>query len=156
MSSKSGISSAITKAENILRRLKILPFLLLILMLLIPVLTEAATGNPKGSQIPGWMTLLPPLVAIALALIFREVMLSLAFGILAGIVILFAYSGDSVWMAPLATADLIRDSLVDADRLSIILFSLFVGGLVHLISKNGGMFTHSFLKGVRVSDGVLG
>lgn len=90
-----------------------------------------------------WLSLLPPLIAILLALVFREVVVSLFTGIFLGGVILALSdgSGDThVFSAFLTSLDhYLVDALVDEDHVSIILFSLLIGGMVAIISKNGGM-----------------
>jgi len=91
---------------------------------------------------PAW-SLLPPLLAILFALWFREVYSSLLAGILAGAYLL-AYSTrggiEAIWVAlgDFPTRHLIP-ALSDSDHQSIIVFSMLIGGMVALISRNGGM-----------------
>lgn len=82
-----------------------------------------------------WVSLLPPLVAIGLALLTREVVLSLFAGIWIGALFLvnfnpFAGTGESL--------DLLITALVDADHIAIIVFSLLLGGMVGVMSRGGG------------------
>lgn len=90
-----------------------------------------------------WLSLLPPLIAILLALVFREVVVSLFTGIFLGGIILALSDGSSgthVFSAFLSSLDhYLVNALVDEDHVSIILFSLLIGGMVAIISKNGGM-----------------
>jgi len=90
-----------------------------------------------------WLSLLPPLIAILLALVFREVVISLFTGIFLGAAILaFSSSGKvgAIFSAFLTALDhYVVDALYDKDHISIILFSLLIGGMVAIISKNGGM-----------------
>ncbi|MBI1305546.1 MAG: Na+/H+ antiporter NhaC family protein [Bacteroidetes bacterium] len=89
----------------------------------------------------GWLSVIPPLITIVLALIFREVIFSLLIGIFSGILILNWTSG-GIQEAPGALLDipiLIRTALVDKDHISVILFTLMIGAMVSVISKNGGM-----------------
>jgi Na+/H+ antiporter NhaC len=91
---------------------------------------------------PAW-SLLPPLLAILFALWFREVYSSLLAGILAGSYLLaFSSRGaiEAVWVAlgDFPTRYLIP-ALGDSDHQSIIVFSMLIGGMVALISRNGGM-----------------
>ena len=91
---------------------------------------------------PAW-SLLPPLLAILFALWFREVYSSLLAGILAGSYLL-AYSSrggiEAIWVAlgDFPTQHLIP-ALSNTDHQSIIVFSMLIGGMVALISRNGGM-----------------
>jgi Na+/H+ antiporter NhaC len=117
-------------------------FLVLILLICstcISVFAETAELNTSNSA--SWTSILPPLIAIGLALIFREVITSLIAGVLCG-TILIAYNSDS--SQPLFTAfvelpEHFKTALTDDGHMSVVLFSLFVGGIVSLISKNGGM-----------------
>jgi len=96
------------------------------------------------SPIPLWMSVLPPLVAIMIALLLREVFTALFAGILVGTSIIYYYKGFSVFVAIgkglLAIIDTyVMESLLDQGHMSIIIFSMVIGGMVHLITKNGGM-----------------
>ena len=84
----------------------------------------------------GWSTILPPLIAILFALISRQVLLSLFLGILTGSVILNGFHVKSFFMVIEKYG---MNALNDAGHLSIIIFSTIIGGMVAIISKNGGM-----------------
>ncbi|MEM7104162.1 MAG: Na+/H+ antiporter NhaC family protein [Bacteroidota bacterium] len=99
-------------------------------------------GNFRNRHLPLWLSLLPPLLAIFLALVFREVVVSLFTGILAGAFIANGLQFDpiailrSIWR----TIDhYIINALNDSGHLAIIVFSLMIGGMVAIISRNGGM-----------------
>ena len=86
---------------------------------------------------PAWFSILPPLLAVALALIFKEVITALLAGIWLGALAVAGY--DPVQ----ATWRLVDDYIVNAagdtgGHTQIIIFSLLLGGMVGLISKNGG------------------
>lgn len=85
---------------------------------------------------PGWLSLLPPLAAIALALVTREVVLSLFAGIWLGALILAGFNPVTATMTSLDEFAL--GTLSDPDNASIILFSLMLGGMVGVISRSGG------------------
>ena len=85
---------------------------------------------------PGWLSLLPPLVAIALALGFREVVISLFVGVLLGAIMLAGWN-------PLAGVAMTIDrfaleAVADADNASIMIFTLLLGGMVGVIGRMGG------------------
>jgi Na+/H+ antiporter NhaC len=84
-----------------------------------------------------WTSLIPPLVAIGLALISRQVIFSLFMGVYAGALIVKG------WNPLTAFLDLIEHYIVPAlaskDHASIIIFSMMLGGLVGVISKSGGV-----------------
>ena len=97
-------------------------------------------GEIRIRKIPLWLSLFPPLFAIGLALVFREVIISLVSGILAGAFIASGMYFDSLITAFLRTADTyILGALNDPYHLSIILLSLLIGSMVAIISNNGGM-----------------
>jgi len=78
----------------------------------------------------------PPLLAIFLALFIRQVLVSLAAGIFVGAVILYDYNPFTALLRFVDT--LIINSLIDPDHMFIIVFTLMIGGVVGVISKNGG------------------
>ncbi len=87
--------------------------------------------------INGFLTILPPLIAIGLALVFKETIISLFLGIYSGVLILNDYKVVSSFFRVIDTY--IISALNDRDRLSIIVFSLMLGGMVGVITKNGGV-----------------
>ena len=85
--------------------------------------------------IPGWLTLLPPLLAIVLALLFRQVIPALLAGIWAGA---WVYFGDP-FLGVLRTLDyFVVQALGDPDRVRIVVVSLLLGGMVGVVSRSGG------------------
>jgi Na+/H+ antiporter NhaC len=89
----------------------------------------------------GWTTLLPPLVAIVLALIFRQVIPALVAGIWIGASIRF--DGILTGTARLIDHYVVR-ALADTDHVSIVVFSLLLGGMVGIVSRGGG--THGLVE----------
>lgn len=85
------------------------------------------------------LSILPALVAIGAALVFRQVVAALFAGVWVGAWIV---TGDGAlgWFTGLLTTidTYIIAALTDPDRVSIIVFSLMIGGLVGVIQKNGG------------------
>ncbi len=94
-------------------------------------------------RIPLWLSIFPPLIAIGLALIFKEVIISLFAGIWVGAFIAGGLRFEfflGVIKALLTTIDTyIINSLNDPGHLSVLVFSLMIGGMVAIISRNGGM-----------------
>ena len=87
-----------------------------------------------------WISILPPLVAIALALAFRQVIVALVAGIWLGAFFVNGGDGMAAWTGLLDTfAVYLRNALADPDHAAIILFSLMIGGMVGVVSRNGGM-----------------
>ena len=87
--------------------------------------------------LPGWFSLLPPLLAIGLALAFREVMISLFAGVWLGAL---AISGFNPLTATWRVVDEFAvPALADTGgQTQIIVFSLLLGGMVGVITRNGG------------------
>ena len=100
--------------------------------------------GPATVSMPLWMSVLPPLVAIVMALLIKEVISSLFVGILTGTFLMAYYGGASP--ASALGGGLLRvvdtyvvGSLFDKDHVTIIVFTLLIGGMVRIITANGGM-----------------
>ncbi len=92
------------------------------------------------SWISLWWSVVPPLLAILFALLFREVFVSLFAGIWLGAWILNGFSLSGLFYSFLQVVEkYIIGALNDADHLAVIVFSLLIGAMVGIISKNGGM-----------------
>lgn len=88
-------------------------------------------------SLEGVLTLLPPLIAIVLALIFKEVVISLFMGIFCGALLLSRFD---VLKAFFNVIDrYILNAIADTDRASILVFTLLLGGMVGIITKSGGV-----------------
>ncbi|MBR4423434.1 MAG: Na+/H+ antiporter NhaC family protein, partial [Mailhella sp.] len=84
----------------------------------------------------GWLSLLPPIIAILLALITKEVFSSLMIGILSGTLIYSVGTGaDFVFMNTVQSAFAIMGKRVD---FNIIMFCSALGALVYVITMAGG------------------
>ncbi len=104
--------------------------------------TPAGILEKPISPIPLWFSILPPLLAIFMALLFREVISSLLLGIFLGTAIIgyYTHGWTGIFNGLFAIIDdYILVSLNDPGHLSVILFSMMIGGVVALISRNGGM-----------------
>jgi len=85
---------------------------------------------------PGWLSIVPPIAAIVLALIFREVVISLFAGIWLGAFFLANY--DPV-AGTLSVIDrFVIGAVADSDHAAIIVFSLLLGGMVGVMGRSGG------------------
>ena len=107
------------------------------------VSTGTDTLTATIEVIPLWLSIIPPLLAIILALVFKEVVTSLIIGIFSGVLITQFYATTflpALLLSFTKTIDTyILNSLNDSGHLSIIVFSTLIGGMVSVISKNGGM-----------------
>ena len=94
----------------------------------------------RVKHIPLWLSLVPPLIAISLALLLKEVIISLFCGIWAGAFIACGMSFSALFSSFLRVVEkYVISALADPDHMSVIVFSLLIGGMVAIISKNGGM-----------------
>ncbi len=105
----------------------------------VPLQAEAGGGIVTLARpvLPGLVSVLPPIVAIVLALVLREVLVSLFAGIWLGCLFLVGYNPiKAVFMAG---GDVARGEVANADNASIILFTLLIGGMVGVVTRMGGM-----------------
>lgn len=88
----------------------------------------------------GLLSILPPLIAIGLALITKEVISSLIIGILSGTFIYACNTASGPIGILVKTLDTTMTLMTDklAGNIAIILFLSFLGGLVVIITKAGG------------------
>ena len=90
------------------------------------------------APIPGWFAILPALIAIVVALALRQVIAALFLGIWLGAALVYG-SIAGFWFGLLdVITDYALNAVTDSGHGSIILFTLMVGGMVGIISKNGG------------------
>lgn len=105
------------------------------LPLRLTVADQAQTLAPRF--LPGWLALIPPLVAIAFALIFREVVISLFAGVWLGA--LFVAGLNPIEATMRAVDRFLLGALTsDPDRVAIVMFSLLLGGMVGVVTRSGG------------------
>ena len=98
---------------------------------------QAAIATVRG-EIGAFSTfaaLLPPIIAIGLALLTKEVYSSLFIGILSGALI---YSNFNVWGMVTSTFDMMISKLSDSWNVGILIFLVILGMMVSLINKAGG------------------
>ncbi len=80
-------------------------------------------------------SLLPPIIAIVLALLTKEVYSSLFVGILSGALI---HSNGNVWNMVLTTFDTMIGKICDSWNVGILIFLVMLGIMVSLVNKAGG------------------
>ncbi|MGI9472043.1 MAG: Na+/H+ antiporter NhaC family protein, partial [Rubripirellula sp.] len=88
----------------------------------------------------GPYSLLPPVVAIALAILTRKVVLPLGMGVAAG-ALLLAHGGEgtSWWNAPEVFYEALKTSVISKSHLQALTFSLLLGAMVGVLEAGGGM-----------------
>lgn len=94
----------------------------------------------RFKKIPLWYSIIPPLLAIGMALVFKEVIISLFFAVWMGAYIVNGMELSNILSSLFKVADTYAiNVLQDSGHLSIIIFSLIIGAMVAIINKNGGM-----------------
>ncbi|GAB4269841.1 MAG: hypothetical protein Kow0029_06130 [Candidatus Rifleibacteriota bacterium] len=96
---------------------------------------ESATGSIR--IISGWLSILPPIFAIVLALFTREVISSLFVGIWFGATLVYDYNPFTGFLR--ALDKFLLNALADPGHAAIVIFSCSLGGMVGVINRTGGM-----------------
>lgn len=86
----------------------------------------------------GLLSILPPLLAIVMALVTKEVIFSLFFGILAGLGIYAVKAPLEIQQIPVALVTLVQGSIGEGDHLSVLVFAFFMGPLIAVMTRAGG------------------
>jgi Na+/H+ antiporter NhaC len=95
------------------------------------------TGSSSIRVIHGLLTILPPLVAIGLALIFRQVLAALWVSIWLGAFIIFNWQP---FTAVARSIDhYIIGAMADPDDAAMLVFIIFMGGMIGMIARSGGI-----------------
>ena len=98
--------------------------------------TREATWLGEAFVLPGWVSLLPPLLAIGLALWARQVIVALFAGVWLGATFVFDLNPLTGLLRSLD--HYLIQALADPDHAAIVMFSMTLGGMVGVISKAGG------------------
>ncbi|MEM1117280.1 MAG: Na+/H+ antiporter NhaC family protein [Bacteroidota bacterium] len=87
----------------------------------------------------GWLAVLPAVLAIGAALLFRQVIVALFLGVWIGAWIASGNVATGWFTGLFETIQVyVLGALADPDHAAIILFTLMIGGVVGLIQRNGG------------------
>jgi Na+/H+ antiporter NhaC len=100
------------------------------------VLVDGASSEVAPTDVSPWYSILPPVVAILLALIFREVITALMAGVWLGALAVAGFNPVSALWRLVDTYAV--PAIADPDHTAIVIFSLLLGGMVGIISRNGG------------------
>lgn len=101
--------------------------------------------NKSLKVMPLWYSIIPPLLAILFAMLFKEVLTALLIGLLSGTAAISFYSGAGNVLKSIGTGLLdivdhrVIHTIADTDHASVMVFSLLIGAVVQIIRKNGGM-----------------
>ena len=100
----------------------------------------------EGSMFIGtWWSLVPPLLAIVLALVTKEVYSSLFIGVAAGALL---YSGFHPWNAYVSFFEIMKSSM----NLNILIFDVLLGMIIVLMSKSGGSAAYGKWAGSKIKS----
>ena len=104
----------------------------------------ASAGNESAEAsirvVPAWISVLPAVVAIVVALTLRNVIPALLLGLWLGATALQSFTLKGAGLGLLDSFQVfVRGALADSDRASIVLFTMMIGGMVGIITRNGGM-----------------
>ena len=107
-------------------------------------LSASSTGSDMVTAslrvLPGWVSITPPLVAILIALTLRNVIPALLIGVWLGATAVRSFAPAGIFRGLLDGFEIyVVRALSDKDHAAIILFSLMIGGMVGIITRNGGM-----------------
>jgi len=100
------------------------------------ITAEGFKAQASLRVLPGILSILPPLIAIILALIFRQVVVSLMLGVYLGAVFIYDYNPLTGFLRLIDTY--IINAIADPSHIQVIVFTLLFGGVIGLISKSGG------------------
>jgi Na+/H+ antiporter NhaC len=102
----------------------------------------------------GWVALLPPLIAIVLAIWTKQVIVSLFLGVWMGSTVLTGWNPLTGLLESFST-HLVANSLADSWNMGIIVFCLVIGGMVGIIGKLGGTKAIAEKVVARAQDGKM-
>lgn len=102
--------------------------------------SAGTTSTAELRVLPGWLSLMPAFLAIAVALLIRNVVPALLLGLWLGSMALVGFSpmGALKGLLDVFTVYIVN-ALANPDHAAIILFTMMIGGMVGIITRNGGM-----------------
>lgn len=101
---------------------------------------NGAKAEASVRVLPGWISLTPAFLAIAVALLLRNVLPALLIGLWLGATALEGFTLSGALQGLLNVfAVFIVNALANPDHAAIIAFSMMIGGMVGIITRNGGM-----------------
>jgi len=106
----------------------------------IVVTADGASATAQLRVLPGWISLMPAFLAIAVALLLRNVVPALLLGLWLGSTALAGFTplGALKGLMDVVTVFIVN-ALADPDHAAIIVFTMMIGGMVGIITRNGGM-----------------
>ena len=96
----------------------------------------AVSSSASIRAIPGFLSVVPPLAAMLLAVLLRQVVIALVAGVWIGATIVSGFDPLTGFFE--VGSRFVIDAVTDRDRAHIIVFSMMFGGLAGILSKGGG------------------
>ena len=107
------------------------------------VLTVHSGNQTTRESIPviaAWISVLPPILAIAMALLIRSVLPALMLGLWLGAWALQGMSLKGLFLGLFTSFEVyVANAVVNRDHVTIMLFTFMIAGMVGIVSRNGGM-----------------
>jgi Na+/H+ antiporter NhaC len=101
---------------------------------------DGASASSMLRVLPGWISLMPAFLAIAVALLLRNVVPALVLGLWLGSTALQGFTPLGALKGLMDVfAVFIVNALANPDHAAIIAFTMMIGGMVGIITRNGGM-----------------
>lgn len=106
----------------------------------ISVAVGEQTTSAELRVLPGWVSVMPAFLAIFVALLIRNVVPALLLGLWLGATTLIGFSAFGAGKGILDVfAVFIVEAISDSGRIAIIVFTMMIGGMVGIVTRNGGM-----------------
>lgn len=121
-------------------------------LVLLGATDACGSGNPDFSNtapgvVPGWLSVLPTVVAFVLAAALRQVILALFAGVWVGAFLIAGPSASSVWQGMLeAASEHAVGAVANSGHAALVVSTLMLGGMVGVVSRNGGV--HGIVQGI--------
>jgi tetracycline resistance efflux pump len=106
----------------------------------------------------GWLGILPPFVAIGLALLTKDVFIALVLGVTTGGVLVAVSQHDNFLIGFSKIVNILADELASATHIRVVLFCVVLGGIVGLLARSGSTaaFGLAASRYIKRRSGVLG
>jgi Na+/H+ antiporter NhaC len=104
----------------------------------IPGVREHANDPLALGRTLGVISLLPPLLAVLLAFLLKDVVVSLLAGFVSGVALLISLRGGGVAATFTQSCTVILDTVSDRENCAIILLCIIIGGMIEVIRTSGG------------------
>ncbi|MBB3167746.1 Na+/H+ antiporter NhaC family protein [Simiduia aestuariiviva] len=106
-------------------------------------LTLSSNGHTLAdaeiTALPGWFSLIPALMAVTMALLLRNVMVALFVSLITGIWMVYGMTATGLGHAILDACQVyVINALTEREHMEVVVFCFLIGGMVGIISRNGG------------------